>query len=167
LKDALNKKIDDYCSYVVQAVKNFRSEHYGDSASNCRKAAEAACKILFFNAYALKLAEDKCANKSLKELILLVIRDNVGERKAINNLEALQIIGNKAAHDNAISSAEAAYALNALDLLTQYLFLEKLKIRMPAALNFESDDKKSSEIKSEIIEKIIIRETTDPEKEKE
>ena len=64
-----------------------------------------------------------------------------------------------------ITQKEAGYALNALDLLTQYLFKEKLKIQIPSSLNFEDNEKKEPQIKTEVIEKIIIRESRDPEKE--
>jgi len=164
LKDLLDSKIDNYCGYVVQAIKKFKILQYSDSAANCRKAAEAACKILFFHVYSQKPAEEKTANKTLRELISQVVRDQVAERKAINNLEALQITGNEAAHDNVISKEEAAYTLNALNLLTLYLFNEKLKIHSSASPNFETKEKEPQSRAPEIIEKMLLRETTDPAK---
>lgn len=173
MKDLLNTKINDYCNYVNLGVKNFKSGNYSDSAINSRKSAEAACKIIIYNAFHSKLAEEKIKDKSLKELIILLIRDSITERKAINNIEALQIIGNKAAHDNIISKEEAAYSLNASNLLTDYLFKECLKIQMPSTLNFDVEIKKEVEvsqpkiIKEIIIQEKIIQEKIDKEKEAE
>jgi hypothetical protein len=155
--DQLAKKIKDYCAYTSLAVNYFRKKNYSDSALNCRKAAEAACKVMIFHAYTEKLAEKKIFERSLRELIDLIKKDKVSERKAINNIEALQITGNKAAHDNVISREESAYALNALNLLTNYLFKENLKIPIPAISDLDEDLEKGTNADGDK-EKIIIRE---------
>ena len=159
--DQLNKKIQDYSQYVRQAVSNFRNRQYADAAYNCRKAAEACCKVLLYHAFNANIAEVKISNKNLKELIKQVISDNAAERKAINNLEALQIVGNKAAHDNPLSAEEAGYAMNALHLLNDYLFTEKLRISYPAELRaalLPPETKTSGPEKIIIREKVIERE---------
>ncbi|WP_276977866.1 tetratricopeptide repeat protein [Flavobacterium filum] len=173
MKDALNSKINDYCNYVNLAVKNFKEQNYPDSALNARKSAESACKIIIYNTFNFKLAEDKITGKSLKELIYQLIKDGKTERKVINNIESLQIIGNKAAHDNSVTKAEAGYTLNALSLLTDYLFDEHLKIRKPSILNLNFESVKEVElitpqiIKEVIIQEKIVQEKIDKEKEEE
>lgn len=155
MKNSLTDKINDYCNYVSRAVRYYKEESYSDSASNCRKAAEAACKVIIYNAYPQNQADTKLNGKSLKELIILLIQEGLTERKAINNLETLQIIGNKAAHDNPISKEETIYAINALNLFNEYLFKEYLRIAPPASLDFTIQGQKER-----IIEKEIIKETT-------
>ncbi len=168
-KDSLNIKIQGYCQYVVRSVKNFREKNYSDSALNGRKSAEAACKIIFYNAFNANLAESKIKDKTLKELITQIIRDSLVERKVINTLESLQIIGNKAAHDNTISKEEGSYTLNGLHLLTSYLFDDHLKIKWPSDLNFDVSEKENEPriIKEIIVQETVIREKIDQEKERE
>lgn len=171
MNSALPNKINDYCGYVARAVKNYKETSYPDAAINCRKAAEAACKIIIHNAYNEKLAETKLNGKSLKELIILVKHEGLTERKTINTLETLQIIGNKAAHDNAIGKDETSYAIHALNLFTEYLFKEHLKISIPKTLDFIFAETKEKAIppiiQKEIIEKIIVHEKFNKETEEE
>ncbi len=158
MKNSLTDKIADYCSYVSRAVRYYRDEAYADSASNCRKAAEASCKIIIFNAYSQKSAESKLEGKSLKELILLLIQEGLVSRKVINMLETLQITGNKAAHDNPVGKEETIYAINALSLFNEYLFKEHLKIHMPQNLDLSIVKAEEKVIHKEIIRETIVRE---------
>jgi tetratricopeptide (TPR) repeat protein len=158
-QDPLTKKINDYCNYVNLALKNFKEKSYSDSALNSRKSAEAICKIIIYHAFNLKVAENKIYNKSLNELIIQLTSDGKTEKRAINLIGTLQLIGNKAAHDNFISKDEAAHCLNALNLLTDYLFTENLKIHPPSALKFDFETKKETQLANpEVLEKIIIQE---------
>jgi Tfp pilus assembly protein PilF len=166
LNNALPLKINDYSGYVSRAVKNYKAGFYSDAAINCRKAAEAACKIIVHNAYNDKLAETKLNNKSLKELIILLIHEGLTERKAINTLETLQIIGNKAAHDNVIGKDETSYAIHALNLFTEYLFKEHLKISIPQTLDFIFKEEKATHT-TEVVEKIIVQEKFNKETEEQ
>jgi hypothetical protein len=166
LSSNLIVKIEDYSKYVVLAVKYFKEGSYPDSAINCRKAAEAACKIVVYYKYNQKLADTKLEGKSLKELIVLLIHEGLSERKAINTLETLQIIGNKAAHDNFIAKEETSYAIHALNLFTEYLFKEYLKISIPKDLDaiFREAEKEKPK-KPEVVEKIIVQEKFNKEAE--
>ncbi len=167
MNNTLPLKINDYCNYVGLAVKYYKDSFYPDAAINCRKAAEAACKIIIHNAYSEKLADTKLNNKSLKELIILLIHEGVTERKTINTLETLQIIGNKAAHDNAIGKDETTYAIHALNLFTEYLFKEHLKISIPKTLDaiFKEPQVKKISPANEVVEKIIVQEKFNKETE--
>ncbi len=169
MNSTLPLKINDYCRYVSLAVKYYKETSYPDAAINCRKAAEAACKIIIHNAYNEKLAETKLNGKSLKELIILLIHEGLTERKTINTLETLQIIGNKAAHDNTIGKDETSYAIHALNLFTEYLFKEHLKISIPKTLDFIFAETKEIQTitQTEVIEKIIVHEKFNKETEEE
>jgi len=167
LNSSLTIKIDDYCTYVSRAVRYYKEGSYSDSASNCRKAAEAACKVIIYNAYAQKLADTKLNGKSLKELIILLIHEGLTERKAINTLETLQIIGNRAAHDNPIGKDDTIYAINALNLFNEYLFKEYLKIRPPQTLDFNIGEPKEKIIHTKVIKETIVQEKFNKEAEEQ
>jgi len=168
MKSSLTAKIDDYCIYVSRAVKYYKEADFPGSAINCRKAAEAACKVIIYNAYSQNLADSKLSGKSLKELIILLIHEGLSERKAINTLETLQIIGNKAAHDNPIGKEETIYAINALNLFNEYLFKEYLKMAPPNFLDFNIGETKETIIhKTEVIEKTIVQEKFNKETEEQ
>ena len=169
MNNTLPLKIKDFSGYVARAVKNYRDGFYSDAAINCRKAAEAACKIIIHNAYPEKLAETKLNNKSLKELIILLIHEGLIPRITVNTLETLQIIGNKAAHDNVIGKDETSYTINALNLFTEYLFKEHLGMSIPKELDFifkEPKEEKPIHIKG-IVEKIIVQEKFNKETEEQ
>ncbi len=155
-EDYLSIKIAHYCNYVNSAVSNFRKGSFADAALNGRKAAEAACKIIIYHALNPRMAENKIGDKGLAELIQTLIRDGFAARKAIHTLQALQITGNQAAHDNQLSKEETSYALNALQMLTDMLFTDHLKIKIPSAINFKEPEE--IKVTPEIIEKIIIQE---------
>lgn len=163
----LTAKIDDYCTYAARAVRYFKENDYPGAAINCRKAAEAACKVVIYNAYPEKLADTKLNGKSLKELILLLIHEGMTERKAINTLETLQIIGNKAAHDNPIGKEETVYAINGLNLFNEYLFKECLKINPPKQLDFNISEQKEKIVHKEIIKETIVQEKFNKEAEEQ
>lgn len=157
-------KINDYVRYASISQQHYKGALYSDSALNCRKACEAICKVIIYNTYSEKLADTKVEYCNLKDLITLVIKDGLAERKVINWLESLQIIGNKSAHDNEISKEEANYSLHALNLLTDWLFIEYLKSSVPQTLlNDESYTKPV--IEPPVIEKIIVQEKISQETE--
>ncbi|MBA2611598.1 MAG: hypothetical protein H0U95_06495 [Bacteroidetes bacterium] len=54
----------------------------------------------------------------------------------------MQIIGNKSAHDNFITKEEGLYCIQALNLLSEWLFLEHLKISYPKSLVIDEEIKK-------------------------
>lgn len=162
MKDKLILKVNDFVRYVVTARTHYRSGLYSDTAMNCRKACEAACKVILYHKFSEKAADNKIGDNSLKDLIMILIREGLAERKAINWLESLQIIGNKASHDNEISKEEGLYALNALNLLAEWLFKEHLKISYPKALQIQ-DSEKPTEAPDKT-EKIILQETIIQEK---
>ncbi len=163
----LPQKIKDYVSYAHTAQKHFDSGFYSDTALNCRKACEAICKVIIYNAYTEKLADTKVEGCKLKELIIIVIKDGLAERKIINWIESLQIIGNKSAHDAIVSKDEATYSLNALHLLTDWLFNVLLNIKIPKELDFDEIKPTLLVKPSEptIVEKIIVQEKISKETE--
>ena len=160
----LPSKINDYVRYASISQQHYKGGLYSDSALNCRKACEAICKVIIYNTYSEKLADTKVEYCNLKELIILIIKDGLAERKVINRLESLQIIGNKSAHDNFITKEEATYSLQALNLLTDWLFKEYLKIAVPNSLQIDKSEP-SVIIEPTIIEKIIVQEKISQETE--
>ncbi len=166
-KDILGSKIDDFTRYVNLAVQNIQNQDYSGSAIHARKAAEAACKLIIYNAFNLKMAEEKISGKTLRELITQLIKDKIADRKSINNIETIQIIGNRAAHDNPVTKEEAVHCVIALSFLTEYLFKENLKTAIPSAINFNLEEPAPVSKSPEIVEKIIITEKSDPAKEAE
>ena len=157
-------KINDYVRYASISQEHYKRGLYSDSALNCRKACEAICKVIIYNTYSEKLADTKVEFCNLKDLITMVIKDGLAERKVINWLESLQIIGNKSAHDSVITKEEANYSLHALNLLTEWLFKEYLKSSVPQALVSNEPETKTV-IEPTVIEKIIVQEKISQETE--
>ncbi len=162
MSQRFSDKLNDYTKYAETARRHFENGLYSDCAANCRKAGEAVCKVILFHRYTEKVAHEKMDNKSMKELILVLIKNQLAERKLINWLESIQIIGNKAAHDNEIYKDEALYSIKALDFITYWLFIEFIKTPIPKRLleTLKSlPTTKQAKAEPTVVEKIIIQET--------
>ena len=134
MENPFNDKIEDFTGWCETAFIHYKNGYYADSLTNMRKSGEAACKLMVIYKYNEKTAENKIAEKSYKELIQLVIKEDLAQRSVINWLEALQIHGNMATHDNKIAQEQAHYSITALSLLIQWMFGECLKISIPSRL---------------------------------
>jgi tetratricopeptide (TPR) repeat protein len=142
LQNLLQIKIDDFAEWASVSFEHFQRKHYADALTNMRKAGEAACKLIVIYKYTQKIAEEKIANKSLRELMELLIDDALAPRKAIHWFEALQIHGNTATHDNRITEEQAQFGTLALKMLVHWMFEEHLKIAIPSRLkNLLSEEK--------------------------
>lgn len=124
-----------------------------------RKAGEAACKLIVIYKHPQKLAEEKIAGKSLRELMELLIDDGLAPRKAIHWFEALQIHGNIATHDNRIAEDQAQFGTLALKMLVNWMFDEYLQIAIPSRLkNLLSEEKHiESDTEKEKLKQEIVR----------
>lgn len=151
MHNSLKDKIEDFTGWCLTAFTHYKNGYFADSLTNMRKSGEAACKLMVIFKYPQKIAEDKIAQKSYKELIELIIKENLASRKAINWLEALQIHGNMATHDGKVEREQAHYSIAALKMLIQWLFTDNLKIQIPASLKkaIAADDNKATAIVSE------------------
>lgn len=134
MENPFNNKIEDFTGWCETAFIHYKNGYYADSLTNMRKSGEAACKLMVIYKYNEKTAENKIAEKSYKELIQLVIKEDLAQRSVINWLEALQIHGNMATHDKKIAQEQAHYSITALSLLIQWMFVESLKIQIPSRL---------------------------------
>lgn len=134
MENPFNDKIEDFTGWCETAFIHYKNGYYADSLTNMRKSGEAACKLMVIYKYNEKTAENKIAEKSYKELIQLVIKEDLAQRSVINWLEALQIHGNMATHDKKIAQEQAHYSITALSLLIQWMFGECLKIQIPSRL---------------------------------
>ncbi|MFH0865178.1 MAG: tetratricopeptide repeat protein [Bacteroidota bacterium] len=134
MEDPFKIKVEDFVRWCETAFAHYRNEYYADSLTNMRKSGEAACKLMVYYKYSEKRAENKIGNKGYKELIELVIKDDLAPRMVINWLEALQIHGNIATHDNRVIREQAQYSITALGMLTNWMFNELFKLNIPSEL---------------------------------
>ena len=134
MHDKFSSKINDFVNWCETAIEHYKKGYYADSLLNMRKSGEAACKLLFYYRYSEKVAVEKTEGKSYKELIQAVISNDLAERMVINWLEALQIHGNEAAHDKQIEKEHADFAINALRLFINWLFIQYIKSVVPSRL---------------------------------
>lgn len=135
MNTAARAKLDDYINWSAAAFDHYHAARHSDALTNMRKAGEACCKFLLYLKFDTKI-EDRIRQKGYKELIDLLIEKNAAPRKAINWLETFQIYGNLATHDNKVDGQQSEYGYNALKLLTEWLFIEELKISIPPRLSF-------------------------------
>lgn len=134
MEDKLKIKSDDFTHWTLAAFEHYANHRYSDALTNMRKCGEAACKLIVYLKYNESVAGQKIAQKSFKELIELLISENLVPRRAINLLEVFQIYGNIATHDNRIVASHAFYANAALKLFTEWVFTEHLRILVPSKL---------------------------------
>jgi len=151
MENPFNDKIEDLTSWCETAFIHYKNGYYADSLTNMRKSGEAACKLFVIYKYNEKTAENKITQKSYRELIEIVIKEDLAPRRVINWLETLQIHGNMATHDNKVAYEQAHYSITALRLLIQWVFGECLKINIPSRLKkvmvfvSESADQKNND----------------------
>ncbi|MBI4929661.1 MAG: tetratricopeptide repeat protein [Bacteroidetes bacterium] len=134
MENSFTGKTDDFVRWCENAFNHYKNSYYEDALTNMRKSGEAACKLMFIYKYNEKVAAEKIAGKSYKELIQLIIWENLAPRRVINWLESLQIHGNTATHDNRVMQEQAHYSITALRLLIDWMFREFLKIMIPSRL---------------------------------
>lgn len=134
MENSFTTKTDDFVRWCETAFNHYRNGYFEDSLTNMRKSGEAACKLMIIYKYSEKTAAEKIAGKSYKELIQLIIWENLAPRRVINWLEALQIHGNTATHDNRVLQEQAHYGITALRFLIDWMFGELLKIIIPSRL---------------------------------
>ncbi len=130
----LKYKVDDFTEWASTAFEHFNNNRFADALTNVRKSGEAACKLIIIHKYPFSLGESKIAQKGYKELINLLISENLIPRKVVNLLETFQIYGNIATHDTQVLYDEAEYGNIALRLLVGWLFEEYLNIDIPLKL---------------------------------
>ncbi len=129
-----NDKIKDFSGWSKTAFDLFNKRYYADSLTNMRKSGESACKLMILNRYSERISIEKIGNKNYKDLIELVIKENLAPRKVINWLETLQIHGNEATHDSQIMQEQSYYGVIALRLLINWLYSDMLKSSVPVEL---------------------------------
>lgn len=134
MEDKLKIKLDDFTHWTLAAFEHCANHRYSDALTNMRKCGEAACKLIVYLKYNESVAGQKIGQKSFKELIELLISENLVPRKAVNLLEVFQIYGNLATHDNRIVASHAFYGIAALKLFTEWIFTEHLRILVPSKL---------------------------------
>ncbi|MBU0488716.1 MAG: hypothetical protein KKA07_01285 [Bacteroidetes bacterium] len=155
MDNAFSDKVRSFSEWSVIAFEHFGNAYYADSLTNMRKCGETACKILIQYKYSARIAENKIARKSYKELIEVVIKDGLAPRKVINWLETLQIHGNAATHDTHIEQEQSYYGIVALKLLVYWLYVEFLQTPIPSKLQsivLPISDKSNDGLVSERIE---------------
>ena len=134
MENNFDNKIKDFAGWSKTAFELFNKGYYADSLTNMRKSGESACKVMILYRYSGKASNDKIAYKNYKELIEVVIRDNLAPRKVINWLETLQIHGNEATHDTHVMQEQSYYGIIALRLLIYWIYIELLNSSVPEVL---------------------------------
>ena len=129
-----NDKIKDFSGWSKTSFEFFNKGYYADSLTNMRKCGESACKLMILNRYSERISVEKIGNKNYKDLIELIIKENLAPRKVINWLETLQIHGNEATHDKQIIQEQSYYGVIALRLLITWIYNELLKSSVPSEL---------------------------------
>ena len=155
------EKLDDFRQWASLSFGHFQNIRYADALSNIRKSGEAACKIIL----TFYKSKSDFSRRSLKELLALVEKDNIIPKKILNCLQTFQLYGNAASHDNNITAKEAAYGIEALKIITDWIYIELLKEPVPFALNkylLSKDDTESKQLKTAV--KLLNEELFDAKK---
>ncbi|MFH2144200.1 MAG: tetratricopeptide repeat protein [Bacteroidota bacterium] len=135
MNSLLKNKVNDFSKWAENSFEHFYNDRFADALTNMRKSGESAIKLIITNEYFGIRGEKKTAQKGYKELINLLITENIVPRKVINWLETIQIYGNIATHDNKVVFSQAEYGRVALQMLIIWLFDEYLSTEIPVRLS--------------------------------
>jgi tetratricopeptide (TPR) repeat protein len=142
-------KITDFNQWALLSFDHFENVRYADALTNMRKSGEAACKIIL----TFYKSKSDFSKRAFKELLSLIEKDNVIPKKIFNCLQTFQLYGNTASHDNEISAKEAGYGIEALKIITDWIYVELLNEPIPYQLKkylFVKDTTEKLKLKSEV-----------------
>lgn len=129
----LIKRKEEFVQYSRRAFENYDNNLIEESAILARKAGEVGVKILFHKSKQ-KLPFLINERSGFKELIHALKEHTNIPNQTINQLETLQLTGNKAAHSSGLSNSDLDYAINALKLLVVYFFESVFVEKTPKSL---------------------------------
>jgi hypothetical protein len=121
------EKLDDFNQWALLSFDHFENIRYADALTNMRKSGEAACKIIL----TYYKSKSDFSKRAFKELLSLIEKDNVIPKKIFNCLQTFQLYGNAASHDNEVSAKEAGYGIEALKIITDWIYVELIEEPVP------------------------------------